>query len=87
MKYNAFNRDLQLWVATCLHYGTSTLHPHAGPLSSDEELVMLRAGARFATTLQVPSRLAPAPRGVLGLLGGGPRPVHIDDRVGDYLPA
>jgi len=55
VRYNAFNRELQLWVATCLFYGArdfvTRMH---GPLDAAEEQALLRAGARFGTTLQVP---------------------------------
>jgi uncharacterized protein (DUF2236 family) len=58
VRYNAFNRELQLWVASCLYYGArdfvTRMH---GPLDEQEEEALLRAGARFGTTLQVPEDL------------------------------
>lgn len=55
VKYNAFNRDLQLWVASCLYYGTRDLFVRMhGPLSAEEEETLLRMSARYGTTLQVP---------------------------------
>jgi uncharacterized protein (DUF2236 family) len=56
VKYNAFNRDLQLWVASCIFYGfrDSMTRMH-GPLSAYEEELLLRACRRLATTLQVPA--------------------------------
>lgn len=55
VRYNAFNRELQLWVASCLYYGARdfVIRMH-GPLDDAEERALLRAGARFGTTLQVP---------------------------------
>ena len=48
-------RELQLWVASCLYYGSiDAITRMHGPLTREEELVLLRAGARFGTTLQVP---------------------------------
>jgi uncharacterized protein (DUF2236 family) len=55
VKYNAFNRDLQLWVASCIYFGTrDTAIREYGDLTAEEDEVLLRAGARWATTLQVP---------------------------------
>jgi uncharacterized protein (DUF2236 family) len=55
VRYNAFNRDLQLWVASCLYYGARDLVVRMhGPLSAEEERALLRAGSRLGTTLQVP---------------------------------
>lgn len=55
VSYNAFDRDLQLWVASCLHYGLRDLVTRmGGPLTEAEEEVLLRIGGRFGTTLQVP---------------------------------
>jgi len=87
VKYNAFNRDLQLWVASCLYYGSldafTRMH---GPLTSDEERIMLRAGARFGTTLQVPAdRWHRTPEEFWAYWDEGLQRVQIDDRVGDYL--
>ncbi|AEF41247.1 oxygenase MpaB family protein [Hoyosella subflava] len=54
IKYNAFNRELQLWVASCLYYGVrDTFIRMHGPLSEREELVLLRACGRLGTTLQM----------------------------------
>lgn len=58
VKYNAFNRELQLWVASCLYYGLrDILIRTTGPLTPDEEETVLRASARFGTTLQVPEEM------------------------------
>jgi uncharacterized protein (DUF2236 family) len=58
VKYNAFNRELQLWVASCLYYGyrdsMTRLH---GQLSADEQELLLQASMRLATTLQVPAEM------------------------------
>lgn len=56
VKYNAFNRELQLWVASSIYYGArdAIVRMH-GPLSAHEEEVLLRAGSRWGTTLQVPA--------------------------------
>ena len=87
VKYNAFNRDLQLWVASCLYYGSlDAITRMHGPLSREEELVLLRAGARFGTTLQVPiEQWHSTPEEFWTYWEEGLARVSIDDRVGDYL--
>jgi uncharacterized protein (DUF2236 family) len=61
--YNAFDRDLQLWVAACLYYGAvdfvQRLH---GPLDESTADAFYRFGARFGTTLQVTPDMWPADR-------------------------
>lgn len=87
VKYNAFNRDLQLWVASCLFYGTldafTRMH---GPLTRDEEAIALRAGGRLGTTLQVPPEMwHRTPEDFWQYWADGIQRAQIDDRVGDYL--
>lgn len=87
VKYNAFNRDLQLWVASCLFYGTldafTRMH---GPLTRDEEAIALRAGGRLGTTLQVPPEMwHRTPEDFWQYWAEGIQRAQIDDRVGDYL--
>ncbi len=61
--YNAFDKDLQLWVAACLYYGAvdfvQRLH---GPLDEPTADAFYRFGARFGTTLQVTQDMWPADR-------------------------
>lgn len=87
VKYNAFNRDLQLWVASCLYYGSlDAITRMHGPLSDEEELVLLRAGARFGTTLQIPlEQWHQTPEDFWTYWEEGLARISIDDRVGDYL--
>ncbi len=87
VKYNAFNRDLQLWVASCIYYGTidafTRMH---GPMTPEEEAVVLRAGARIGTTLQVPAdRWHRTPEEFWAYWEEGLQRAEIDDRVGGYL--
>ena len=87
VKYNAFNRDLQLWVASCIYYGfvdsATRLH---GPLSQKDQEVLLRAGARIGTTLQVPAdRWHRSPEEFWSYWEAGLQRCDIDDRVGAYL--
>lgn len=87
VKYNAFNRDLQLWVASCLYYGTIDIFTRMhGPMTYEEQAVMLRAGARLGTTLQVPAeRWHRTPEEFWAYWEEGLERVQIDDRVGAYL--
>ena len=56
VKYNAFNRDLQLWVSSCIYYGLRDIFVRMhGPLTADEEELLLQLGSRFGTSLQVPA--------------------------------
>jgi uncharacterized protein (DUF2236 family) len=61
--YNAFDRDLQLWVAACLYYGAvdvvQRLH---GPLDDHTADALYHYGARLGTTLQVTPDMWPADR-------------------------
>jgi uncharacterized protein (DUF2236 family) len=87
VKYNAFNRDLQLWVASCIYYGTIDIFTRMhGPLSRHEEEVVLRAGARLGTTLQVhPDDWHRTPEDFWAYWEEGLARCEIDDRVGRYL--
>ncbi len=87
VKYNAFNRDLQLWVASCIYYGTidAFIRMH-GPMTPQEEAVVLRAGGRIGTTLQVPEdQWHRTPEEFWAYWEEGLARVDIDQRVGDYL--
>ncbi len=61
VKYNAFDQNLQLWVAACLYRGTEDMHRIYGGVTevTDE---FYQAGAVLGTTLQVPREAWPADR-------------------------
>ncbi len=58
VRYNAFDRRLQLWVASCLYYGARdmAIRMH-GELDDETERMLLEVGKRFGTTLQVPEEM------------------------------
>jgi uncharacterized protein (DUF2236 family) len=87
VKYNAFNRDLQLWVASCIYYGfVDTITRMHGPMTREEQEVLLRAGARIGTTLQVPAdKWHHSPDDFWAYWEAGLQRCEIDDRVGGYL--
>ncbi len=61
VKYNAFDRELQLWVAACLYKGSVDLADALDlPLSRKEREEFYHHCSRFATTLQVPREMWPA---------------------------
>lgn len=63
VSYNAFDRELQLWVAACIYQGYEDLYrvrfgePEGAALDA-----MYRHGVRIADTLQVPTGMWPADR-------------------------
>lgn len=63
VKYNAFDRDLQLWVAACLAFGVFDSFDKLGVELDDETADELYDHmASFGTTLQVPPELWPKDR-------------------------
>jgi uncharacterized protein (DUF2236 family) len=66
VEYNAFDADLQLWVAACLYMGFSSwLELFRGPLSERQRDELHRHCARLGTTLQVPEDAWPADRAAM----------------------
>lgn len=87
VKYNAFNRDLQLWVASCLYYGARDLMVKMhGPMTVEEDELFLRLGGRFGTMLQVPEDMwHPDMDTFWSYWQAGLDRCDIDDAVRDYL--
>ena len=61
--YDAFDPELQLWVAACLYVGVEDVHRalYGEPDAATSE-TLYRHGARLGTTLQVPDDRWPADR-------------------------
>lgn len=61
--YDAFDPELQLWVAACLYVGVEDVHRalYGEPDAATSE-TLYRHGARLGTTLQVPEDRWPADR-------------------------
>ncbi|MBU3063301.1 DUF2236 domain-containing protein [Nocardia sp. NEAU-G5] len=54
IKYNAFDPDLQLWVAACLYWGVDDLYQRMrGPMEPSPTEEFYRYSARLGTTLQM----------------------------------
>ncbi|MEU6586205.1 oxygenase MpaB family protein [Nocardia sp. NPDC046763] len=63
VKYNAFDPQLQLWVAACLYWGAAdAITKICGPFTDAEAEAFYRLGARFGTTLQVRPGMWPPDR-------------------------
>lgn len=87
VKYNAFSRDLQLWVAACLAWGTEDIYTRLyGPLDTATAEALYRHTARFATTLQVPEDMWPPDRKAFQeYWEAGLAKVEMDDTTRTYL--
>lgn len=81
--YNAFDPDLQLWVAACLYVGLEDVCLRSGAeLGGD----FYRDAATLGTTLQVRPEQWPADRAAFARYWeAGVARISIDDRVRDYL--
>ena len=63
VKYNAFDPDLQLWVAACLYMGFTLGHEALhGPIPEDIADAVYAEAATLGTTLQMPVDTWPADR-------------------------
>ncbi|MFI6868597.1 oxygenase MpaB family protein [Nocardia sp. NPDC050406] len=63
VKYNAFDPNLQLWVAACLYWGVDDLYIRMrGPMDPALAEDFYQYGARLGTTLQMRPEMWPATR-------------------------
>lgn len=87
VRYNAFDPELQLWVAACLYWGTVDLIDRLhGPLPDDVAEELYRHCAYFGTTLQVRPEMWPPDRAAFeAYWQEGLQRVSIDEPVRDYL--
>lgn len=87
VKYNAFDPELQLWVAACLYVGVRDMREHfLGPLTDDQADGLYQFCARLGTTLQVTDDLWPADRDAFEKYWqDGLARVRYDDFVRDHL--
>ncbi|WP_433466274.1 oxygenase MpaB family protein [Spirillospora sp. CA-128828] len=85
--YNAFDRDLQLWVAACLYQGIEMIYTVLyGEPSEAQAAEMYRYGARFGTTLQVTEDMWPADRDAFeDYWQAGLAKIEMDDVTRTYL--
>nr|WP_231989791.1 oxygenase MpaB family protein [Mycobacterium sp. 852002-51057_SCH5723018] len=87
VSYNAFDVDLQLWVAACLYKGAVDIYrTFVGELDGPDADRHYREGMALGTTLQVPPENWPADRAAFdGYWQESLARVHIDEAVRDYL--
>jgi uncharacterized protein (DUF2236 family) len=85
--YNAFDPDLQLWVAACLYKGGVDFYRmFVGEMDDDDAERHYRDAVALGTTLQVPPQMWPADRAAFDRYWQESLDkVHIDDTVRDYL--
>ncbi|WP_040782285.1 oxygenase MpaB family protein [Nocardia pneumoniae] len=63
VKYNAFDPNLQLWVAACLYWGIDDLYTRMhGPMDTATAEAFYHYAARLGTTLQMRPEMWPANR-------------------------
>ncbi len=87
VEYNAFDAELQLWVAACLYRGTEDvyrlLHPDADDAALD---VLYEHGKRLGTTLQVTDELWPPDRAAFEeYWRDGVAQIEVDEVTRPYL--
>ena len=83
VRYNAFDPDLQLWVAACLYKGGVDVHrTFVGEIDDDDADRHYHEGKALGTTLQVPPEMWPADRAAFDRYWHESlAQVHIDDAV------
>jgi uncharacterized protein (DUF2236 family) len=87
VKYNAFDKDLQMWVAACLYKGAVDIYRiFIGEMDDDTADRHYAEGMSLGTTLQVPAAMWPADRAAFDRYWQESLDkVHIDDTVREYL--
>lgn len=87
VRYNAFDPQLQLWVAACLYRGMTDVHTLLhGPADEAIADAIYRECRRLGTTLQVPGQMWPADRAAFGRYWDAAlAEVRIDPPVRAYL--
>ncbi|AWT51678.1 oxygenase MpaB family protein [Mycolicibacterium smegmatis] len=87
VQYNAFDKNLQLWVAACLYKGgVDVLRMFVGEMDDETADRHYRDSVTMGTTLQVPAEMWPADRAAFDRYWNEQiEKVHIDDTVRAYL--
>lgn len=85
--YNAFDPELQLWVAACLYKGGIDIYrTFIGEIDEDEADRLYEEGKTLGTTLQVPPQMWPPDRAAFDRYWQESLDkVHIDDAVREFL--
>jgi uncharacterized protein (DUF2236 family) len=87
VSYNAFDPDLQLWVAACIYKGGIDIYrTFVGEIDDEDADRLYREGMSIGTTLQVPPEMWPADRAAFDRYWQESLDkVHIDDTVREFL--
>jgi uncharacterized protein (DUF2236 family) len=87
VSYNAFDPDLQLWVAACLYKGGVDFHrTFIGEMDDADADRHYREAVVLGTTLQVPAEMWPSDRAAFDRYWQDQlAKVHIDDTVREFL--
>jgi uncharacterized protein (DUF2236 family) len=87
VSYNAFDKDLQLWVAACIYKGgVDVYRAFVGEMDDESADRHYTESMSLATTLQVPREMWPADRAAFDRYWADSlEQVHIDDAVREYL--
>lgn len=87
VRYNAFDRDLQMWVAACLFVGLEdTYQLLRGAMTEEQSEQFYRSAWTLGTTLQVTEDQWPPTRADFEVYWADAcRQVNLDDRVRGYL--
>lgn len=87
VSYNAFDKELQLWVAACLYKGgVDVYRTFVGEMDDATADQHYRDGMALGTTLQVPPEMWPSDRIAFDKYWQESlAKIHIDDAVREYL--
>ncbi len=87
VSYNAFDPELQLWVAACIYKGGIDIYRTlVGEMDDEEADRVYREGISMGTTLQVPPEMWPPDRPAFDRYWQQSLDkVHIDDAVREFL--
>jgi uncharacterized protein (DUF2236 family) len=87
VSYNAFDPELQLWVAACIYKGGIDIYrTFVGEMDDEEADRLYRDGMTLGTTLQVPPEMWPADRAAFDRYWQESLDkIHIDDTVREFL--
>jgi uncharacterized protein (DUF2236 family) len=87
VSYNAFDPELQLWVAACIYKGGVDIYrTFVGEIPEEDAERLYREGMSIGTTLQVPPEMWPADRAAFDRYWQESlEKVHIDDTVRHFL--
>ncbi|MGO8938238.1 MAG: oxygenase MpaB family protein [Mycobacterium sp.] len=87
VSYNAFDPELQLWVAACIYKGGIDVYrTFVGELNDEDADRLYREGMSIGTTLQVPPEMWPQDRAAFDRYWQESlEKMHIDDTVRAFL--